>query len=322
MRIFRHYDDIPADARGAVVAIGNFDGVHRGHQALIGEARGLAREQGKLLGVVAFEPHPQEYFHPGAETFRVTPFRTKARLIAEQGADVMYALHFDAAMARMNPQDFVLDVLVKGLGIGHAVVGADFQFGKGRAGDAAVLGYMGEMEGFETTIFRPVEAEMGEKISSTRIRDALKAGRPDEAARLLGHWWTVEGRVEHGDGRGRTIGIPTANMRLEGYLKPAYGVYAVRAQYEEESTVRRFDGVANFGIRPMFRTAEPLLEVHLFDFAGDLYGRHLAVEFVRYLRGEETFDSLDVLKARMAEDCDAARRALGTATLDPQTGAC
>jgi len=318
MRIFRHYDDVPDAFKGAVVALGNFDGVHLGHQALIGEARRLAEERNAPLGVVAFEPHPQEFFRPSSESFRLTPFRTKARLIAEQGADVMYALAFDADMAGKTAQEFVMDVLVEGLGVGHVVVGVDFQFGKGRAGNTTVLSYMGEMEGFGVTVFAPVEAQGHGKISSTDIRNALKAGKPDEAASLLGHWWTIESHVIPGDQRGRKIGFPTINMKLEGCLEPAYGIYAVRARVlENDVTVAQYDGVASYGIRPMFEVSQPLLETYLFDFSGDLYGRHLAVELIAYLRPEAKYDSLDALKAQIARDCDDARKALASAPLDP-----
>ncbi len=314
MRIFRHHRDMPAAYRGAVVAIGNFDGVHLGHQALIGEAKRLANDRGTTLGVVAFEPHPQEFFRPAAESFRLTPFRTKARLIAEQGADALFALPFDAEMAAKSAQDFVLDVLVDGLGVGCVVVGADFQFGQGRSGNTTVLAYMGEMEGFGVHIFEAVLAEGHDKVSSTRIREALKAGRPQEAARLLGHWWTIEARVEHGDKRGRAIGFPTANMRIDHFLRPAFGVYAVRATIvEDEKILGRYEGVANFGIRPMFETPTPLLETYLFDFAGDLYGKHLAVELVAYLRPEAKLEHIEALKAQITADCRAARDALKNA---------
>lgn len=312
MRIFRHYRDVPDAFKDAVVAVGNFDGVHLGHQALIGEARRLAEERRASLGVLAFEPHPQEFFRPTPESFRLTPFRTKARLLADQGADVMYALAFDAEMAGKSAEDFVLEVLIDALGAGHVVVGADFQFGKGRAGNATTLAYMGEMEGLGVTIFEPIAAAGREKISSTRIRDALKAGRPEEAAKLIGHWWMVESRVEHGDKRGRTIGFPTANMRLDDFLKPAFGVYAVRARVTDEGAHDEVwhAGVANFGIRPMFQTKVPLLETFLFDYSGDLYGKHLAVELVAYLRPEAKFESLEALKAQIARDSEAARRVL------------
>jgi riboflavin kinase/FMN adenylyltransferase len=311
MRIFRHYQDIPEGFKGGVVAIGSFDGVHRGHQALMAEAKRLAGERNAIFGVLAFEPHPQEFFRPNAECFRLTPFRTKTRLIAGQGADAMFALTFDAALAAKSPQEFILEVLVDGLGAGAVVVGSDFRFGKGRAGDTAVLAYMGEMEGLGVTIFPPVEDERHGKISSSRIRTALKEGRPEEAAQLLGHFWTIESRIEHGDGRGRTIGVPTANMHVEGYLVPAFGVYAVRATVMDGDTPSgRYDGVANVGIRPMFEVARPLLETHLFDFSGDLYGKHLAVELVAYLRPEAKFSGLEELKAQIDTDAEAARKAL------------
>ena len=317
MRIFRHYQDISAAFRGAVVAIGNFDGVHLGHQALIAHTKRLAEERGAPLGIMAFEPHPQEFFHPQAESFRLTPFRTKARLLAEQGADVMFALAFDAEMATKSAQEFVLDVLVDGLGIGCVVVGNDFQFGKGRSGNVTVLSYMGEMEGFGVEIFAPVLSGNHEKISSTHIRDALKAGRPEDAAKLLGHWWSVEARVEHGDKRGRAIGFPTANMRIDDCLRPAYGVYAVRAMIlEDDQPVGHFDGVANFGVRPMFEVPTPLLETYLFDFDGDLYGKHINVAFVSYLRPEAKLDGLEALKAQIAADSNAAKAALKAAPLD------
>ena len=311
MRIFRHYNDVTGAYKGAVVAVGNFDGVHLGHQALLGEARRMAQERHVPFGVLAFEPHPQEFFRPSAESFRLTPFRAKARLIAGLGADVLYALAFDAEMAAKSAPDFVMDVLVHGLGVGAVVVGRDFQFGKGRAGNTTMLAHMGEMEGFGVTLFDPVLAQDGDKISSTEIRDALKSGKPDIAARLLGHPWAVEGRVEHGDKRGRTIGFPTANMRLVDCLQPAFGIYAVRAKvFEDDAVVSTHDGAASFGIRPMFETKIPMLETYLFDFDGDIYGKHMAVEFIAYLRPEAKLDGLEALKAQIAKDSEDARKAL------------
>ena len=313
MKIFRHIADVPEAYKGAVVAIGNFDGVHLGHQALINEAACHAAERGAPLAVLAFEPCPQEFFRPGGEPFRLTPFRAKTHLIANLGADAMYALAFDAEMAHRSAQDFVLDVLVKGLGVGCVVVGSDFRFGRGRAGDAAVLSYMGAMEGFGAVIFDHVTMGAGEKISSTGIRTALKAGKPGEAARLLGHPFVIEGRVEHGDGRGREFGFPTANMHLGGYLRPAFGIYAVRvAVLEDDKVVSRHDGVANLGIRPMYESAEPLLESYLFDFSGDLYGKHLAVDLIAYLRPEAKFAGVEALKTQIGADIAAAKAALAS----------
>jgi riboflavin kinase/FMN adenylyltransferase len=307
MRILRHYRNPPAEARGAVVALGNFDGVHRGHQALIADAKRIAHDTSAPLAVLVFEPYPREFFRPKDEPFRLTDFRTKARLLAELGVDQLIVLGFDAEMAGRLAQDFVLDVLVDELAVSHVVVGEDFRFGKGRGGDVVVLAYMGEMEGFGTTVFQAVSAGV-EKISSSQIRAALKAGRPDEAARLLGHWWSVEGHVASGDRRGRTLGYPTANLKLEHMLQPAFGVYAVRARPHGEG--KTYDGVANFGVRPMFQLPAPLMEVHLFDFSGDLYGGVLVVELIAYLRGEETFPGPEALKGQIAKDCEQARHVL------------
>ena len=308
MRIIRHYRDCPADAKGAVVALGNFDGVHLGHRALLLEARRLARELKRPFGVIVFEPNPREYFRPGGEPFRLTPFRAKARLLTELEVDVLFVLNFDAEMASMPAQDFVLDVLVNEIAVTHVVIGKDFRFGKGRGGDAAVLGYMGEMEGFGTTVFSPVFAGGTVKISSSDIRTALKAGEPEEAARLLGHWWRIEGHVAQGEKRGRELGFPTANLKLEHTLLPAYGIYAVRTHLADG---RVYDGAASFGIRPTFALESPLLEVHLFGFSGDLYGALVTVEFIAYLRPEKHFDNIEALKTQIAADCEDARRILG-----------
>lgn len=309
MQIFRHYEHLPPAAKGAAVAIGNFDGVHRGHQALIAHTKTL----GEKLGILVFEPHPQEFFKPGGERFRLTPFRAKARLLERFGADVLYALHFDASLASLTADEFVANVLVQGLGVRHIVVGEDFQFGKGRTGNVDLLKRRGAERGFGVSTFDLVGAGPEAKISSTRIREALRGGKPDEAARLLGHWWTVEGRVEQGDKRGRTIGFPTANVSLEGYLEPALGVYAVRV----ELAGKAYGGVANFGRRPTFDKKDVLLEVHVFDYAGDAYGQPIVVSFVRYLRPEMKFAGLDALKAQIATDAEAARKVLAATPQAP-----
>jgi riboflavin kinase/FMN adenylyltransferase len=312
---------VPAALRGAVVAIGNFDGVHRGHRALIAEAKVQAEARKSPLAVLTFEPHPQEFFRQlreeggltqaGPECFRLTPLRTKARLLADLGVDALFALTFDAEMAKRSPQDFVLNVLVGGLGISGVVVGHDFEFGQKRAGNLATLSYMGEMEGFSVTAFDTVSATGTEKISSTLIRQMLKQAKPEEAARLLGHPWSIEARVEHGDARGRTMGFPTANMHLGHCLAPAYGVYAVRVDIlDGDRAVGRHDGVANFGIRPMYQVNVPLMETHLFDFAGDLYGKYLSVELIQYIRPEAKFPSLDALVAQIGADAAKAREIL------------
>jgi riboflavin kinase / FMN adenylyltransferase len=309
MRILRHFRDCPPEAKGAVVALGNFDGVHLGHRALLLEAKRLANELKRPFAALIFEPYPREFFRPNDEPFRLTTFRAKAGLLSDIGVEVLFVLTFDAQMASMPAQDFVHEVLVRELAAAHVVVGKDFRFGKGRGGDVTVLGYMGEMEGFGTTVFAPVIADGSVKISSSDIRVALKAGKPDEAARLLGHWWRVEGHVAQGEKRGRGLGFPTANLKLEHTLLPAFGIYAVRAHLPDG---RALDGAASFGIRPTFALESPLLEVHLFDFSGDLYGALIAVEFIAYLRPEKKFETLDALKAQIAQDCDDAKRILST----------
>ena len=302
MQVFRHYEQVPESARGATVAIGNFDGVHVGHQALLARAKAM----GGRLGVLVFEPHPQEFFRPDAPRFRLTPFRAKARLLERYGVELLFALHFDAAFAALTADEFIERVLVKGLGVRHVIVGEDFCFGKGRQGNLALLRKRGAELGFDVTTFGLVGEGEASKISSTSIREALRDGKPDIAARLLGHPWTVEGRVEGGDRRGRTIGFPTANVSLEGYLEPALGVYAVRV----EVGGRKYGGVANFGRRPTFDKKDVLLEVHIFDFEGDIYGQPIVVSFISFLRPEMKFPGLDALKAQIARDSGAARRIL------------
>lgn len=306
MRIVRHYRSPPDAAKGAVIALGNFDGVHRGHQALIAEARRVATAAGRPLAAMVFEPYPREFFQPNAEPFRLTSFRSKAELLAAAGVDYLVVITFNAEIAGLLAQDFVMDVLVRDLAAAHVVVGEDFRFGKGRGGDATVLAYMGEMEGFGVTVVRAV-IEDGEKISSSKVRAALKAGHPEQAADLLGHWWAVQGRVAHGDARGRALGFPTANLRLPpDLLQPKFGIYAVRARHSG----RAYQAAANFGLRPMFAARAPLLEVHLLDFSGDLYGELLQVEFIAWLRGEMEFPDIEALKRQMTADCAEARKIL------------
>ncbi len=309
MRIFRH-DNVGAADRGAVVAIGNFDGVHLGHRQVIERAGARAKAAAAPHAVLTFEPHPRSVLHPDALPFRLTPFRTKSRLIEALDVDLLFTVHFDQAFAQQSAEDFVERVLVQGLGARHVVVGYDFVFGHHRRGTPALLAEEGRRLGFAVTIIDPVATPGGPVYSSTRIREHLAQGRPREAAALLGRFWEVEGRVERGDERGRTIGFPTANLRLEDYLRPAAGVYAVRAGIEAEGRVEWHDGVANFGRRPTVGGSDLRLEVHLFDFAGDLYGRHLRVELVDYLRPEQKFAGLDALKAQIAADARRAREVL------------
>ncbi len=310
MRILRHFTDVPAGARGAVAAIGNFDGVHRGHQVLIGEAGRLARAKGVPHAVMTFEPHPRSVFAPEAPPFRLTPLRTKLRHIELLGVDIAFVLHFDLDFSRKTPRQFVEEALVDGLDVRHVVVGYDFIFGHKRQGNPALLQEVAEAAGFGVTRVDPIIDRDHDTFSSTKIRDYLRSGRPDLAAALLGRDWEIDGRVEHGEQRGRDIGFPTANLDLGEYLRPAPGVYAVRAGIDQGENTVWHDGVANLGRRPTFGGDGLVLEAHLFDFDGDLYGRHLRVAFVGYVRSERRYDSIDELRAQIAADCGTARRLL------------
>ncbi|TNE62259.1 MAG: bifunctional riboflavin kinase/FAD synthetase [Alphaproteobacteria bacterium] len=309
MRLFRHINEVTTADRGSVVALGNFDGFHRGHQVVIGEAGRLAREMGLNLTVVVTEPHPVSFFAPGKPPFRLTPFRERLQLLEQFGVDQLLVLPFDKSLAAMSAQDFVQHVLLDGLGAMHVCVGYDYRFGKSRGGGTDVLAWMGEMEGFGLTVIRPVtvglEGYAGEVYSSTLVRQALQAGEARKAAALLGHWWSINGRVTEGDKRGRTIGFPTANVELGESLEPRLGVYAVRVHMEGDKKI--YQGVANVGRRPTFDKRDVRLEVHLFDFAGDIYGRHLRVELVAFLRPEQKFDGIDALKDQIARDCTVAK---------------
>lgn len=330
MIIHRHVDTLPDAARRSIVAVGNFDGVHRGHQAVIGEAVRRARQDGVPASVLTFEPHPRRFFQPDAPPFLLTRFRTKARVLARLGVDRLFVLRFDAALASRTAEQFIDSVLMHDLGARHVVVGYDFVFGKGRGGNPELLRDRLAGPGIGTTIMQPVTAPAdsaeadGEPeasiVSSTGVRDALRAGDPRSAARLLGRPFEIEERVRRGDARGRTIGFPTANLWLGDYLRPALGVYAVRVAIAEPRTgsgrtlveaASWLDGVANLGLRPTFAgLTEPRLEVHLFDYAGDLYGRRLRVALIEFLRPEQKFEGLEALKAQIARDADAARRLL------------
>ncbi|MEL7041824.1 MAG: riboflavin biosynthesis protein RibF [Pseudomonadota bacterium] len=300
MTVIAHYKDVPEAARGFSVALGNFDGVHAGHRAVLD---GAAAAEAKL-GVATFEPPPRAFFRPEDPPFRIyRPARRNARL-AELGAQAIYELPFNADMAAMTDETFARDVLKNGIGAAHVTVGFDFRFGRGRMGDAARLASLGRALGFGVTVIDKIEA-LGAKASSTAIREALIAGAPEIAADILGHDWVVDGIVEHGEKRGRTIGFPTANLHLGDLIHPRYGVYAVRARLLGETEWR--PGVANFGRTPTTGLRDPLLETYIFDFEADIYGRQLEVALVRYLRAELAFDKIDDMVAQMHRDAENAR---------------
>lgn len=293
--------------RGAILALGNFDGFHLGHQAVVGEAVRWARSEGRPAIVATFDPHPMRLFRPETPPFRLTTLDQREALFVGAGAAAMLVFHFDAELAGTSAEDFVRGLLCKRIGAAGVVTGEDFTFGKGRGGNMALLAEIGAEAGLGVRAVGPVLAG-GEVVSSTRIRDALRAGDCDTATRLLTRPFAVRGSVQHGDKVGRTIDFPTANLDMGNYLRPAYGIYAVTGRLPDG---RVLNGAANMGVRPTFDPPKELLEPHFFDFAGDLYGQEIEVAFHHYLRPEAKFDSLDALVAQMKRDCDEARRLLG-----------
>ncbi|KIT17815.1 bifunctional riboflavin kinase/FAD synthetase [Jannaschia aquimarina] len=290
--------------RGASAAIGNFDGVHLGHRHVID----LARRDGAPLGVMTFEPHPREVFAPDGPPFRLMNPAAKASRLAKIGVDVLFELDF-RTIAPLTAEAFMSEIIARDLGLSRVVVGADFRFGKGRAGDVEALQAGGAAHGFDVTVADLIEGPVGE-VSSTAIRSALTEGRPRDAAAMLGHWHRIEGPVIHGEKRGRTLGWPTANMALDGLHLPQLGVYAVLVDILSGPHAGARTGVASLGVRPMFGENRPNLETFLFDFDGDLYGAPLSVALVEFLRPEERFDGLDALIAQMERDGAAAREVL------------
>jgi riboflavin kinase/FMN adenylyltransferase len=310
MRIVRDFQFVEEMDRGASVAIGNFDGVHLGHQAVIDLARRAAPEA--PLGVLTFEPHPREFFAPDAPPFRLMGREARQSRLQKLGVERLYELAFNAALADLSPEAFSRKVISDGFGLSHVVVGGDFRFGKGRAGTAEDLVRHGAEMGFGVTV-APLLERGARTVSSTAIRTALSEGRPRDAAAMLGHWHRIEGAVISGEKRGRDLGFPTANMSIAGLHPPAFGIYAVLVDVRDGRHAGSYQGAASLGVRPMFGQNRPNLETYLFDFSGDLYGATLSVALVEYLRPEQTFDGVDGLIAQMQDDCDRARKVLVTA---------
>jgi riboflavin kinase/FMN adenylyltransferase len=330
MQRIQGYQGLAPGQRGASVALGNFDGVHRGHQALIAEAARIGGQIGAPTGVITFEPHPRRFFQSEAPPFRLTPGPEKARILASHGVVHTYELAFDAALSAMSAADFVTQVLAgggrgdnhggehRGLGIRHLVIGEDFRFGKGRTGDALMLRNMSEAHGFTVSIQHILHGQPGPhgdsgEYSSTAVRVHLEEGRCDAAAAQLDRWHTISGPVVLGDQRGRDLGYPTANLNFGERLIPRYGIYAAHVAVLEGPHAGLYDGVASIGERPTFGVNAPNFEVHLFDFDGDLYGAEISAGLVSYLRGEERFDSAEALIAQMDSDSALARIRLAEA---------
>lgn len=297
---------LPDALRGGSVAIGNFDGVHLGHQVLLGRAKDWARRHGRPALLLTFEPHPKQHFRPEEPLFRLTPAPLKARRAAASGADAMISWPFDGALAGLSAEAFCSSLLAEALGAAHVVTGEDFRFGNRRGGDVAALRRLGANLGFSAEAVPPVMSD-GHQVSSTRIRGKIAAGDIAGANALLGWEWALTATVRHGDKRGRELGYPTANLHLDPSVDLAHGIYAVRATVDGVS----HPAVASHGRRPTFDSGAPKLEVHVFDFTGDIYGREMEVSFVGYIRPEIKFDGLDALIARMDQDSAEARLLLG-----------
>ena len=297
---------VPEAFRGGIVALGNFDGFHRGHQAVVGRAVARARAEGRPALVATFDPHPMRFFRPDSPWFRLTTLEQRERLVLAAGAEAMLVFAFDADFASVNASDFVTDWLVRRIGASGVVTGEDFTFGKGRSGDIAALKLIGKANRLTVDTVAPV-LDGEAPVSSTRVREALRAGDCETAARLLTRPFAIEGEVEPGDRRGRTLGYPTANIALGNYLRPRFGVYAVRGRLHDG---RALEGVANLGVRPMFEPPRELLEPHFFGFDGDLYGQRIEVELVSFLRDERRFEDVEALKVQMDADSAEARRRL------------
>lgn len=306
-----HRQPIPDSLHGAIVALGNFDGFHLGHQAVVAEAVAWARSEGRPAIVATFDPHPVRHFAPHVPPFRLTTLDQRHELFRAAGAAAMLVFHFDGMLAGMTADSFVRDLLGSHVGAAGVVTGEDFTFGHERGGNVAVLREVGATCGVAARAVGPVKLD-GQVVSSSRIRDALKAGDCQLAARLLTRPFAIRGTVIHGDKRGRTIGYPTANLDMGMYLRPRYGIYAVSGRVLE--TGQPLAGAANLGIRPSFDPPKELLEPFFFDFSGDLYGQMIEVELRQFLRTEAKFDSMDALVAQMERDCEEARKALSAAT--------
>ena len=308
MRWLDHRETVPAPLRGAIIALGNFDGFHLGHQAVAKEAIDWARREGRPAIIATFDPHPVRFFKPDVRPFRLTTLEQRQELYLDAGATAMLVFHFDGALAGTSAEDFITEILLDRLGAHGVVSGEDFTFGQGAKGDVSLLQGFGAEHGLASRTVGAV-IDDGRAISSSRVREALRQGDPQEAARLLTRPFAVRGVVQHGDKRGREIGYPTANLTLETYLRPKYGIYAVRGRIL--ATGQELKGAANVGMRPQFEPPKELLEPYFFDFSGDLYGQEIEVAFHHFLRGEAKFDTLDALTEQMARDCDEARRLLG-----------
>ena len=310
MRIIQEFVDIPEACKGAAIALGNFDGVHKGHQVVIGKIMKISNSLNIPSAVMTFEPHPRRFFQPNAPLFEMTPTCAKSRCIEALGVDIHYVIPFNKKFSSLNAQDFIEKVLVTGLRVRHVAAGYDFVFGKGREGDVEYLKKSGETYGFDVTVVPAVKTDNCNTYSSTVIREHISEGRPLKAAEHLGHVWEIEGKVVAGDQRGRQIGFPTANVDPGVSIIPKLGVYAVWAGVPKGLVIKWYKAVVNVGRRPTFDGEGITIEAHLFDFTGDLYDKVLRVAFIDFIRPEMKFDGLESIKTQILEDCIAAQEIL------------
>jgi len=307
MRWLDHRETVPDALRGPIIALGNFDGFHKGHQTVAGEAISWAHAEGRPSIIATFDPHPVRFFKPDVPPFRLTTLEQRQELYLAAGATAMLVFHFDSELAGTSAEDFITEILIDRFGAHGVVTGGDFTFGQGAKGNVELLRSFGGANGLQSRVVDVVEDD-SETVSSSRIREALRDGDPQLAAKLLTRPFAIRGIVEHGDKRGRELGYPTANLVIDNYLRPKYGIYAVTGRIL--STGEMLEGAASVGIRPQFEPPKELLEPYFFDFSGDLYGQEIEVAFHHFLRGEAKFDSLDELTAQMEKDCAEAKRLL------------
>ena len=310
MRIYKHYIELPEEFRNSSIAIGNFDGMHQGHCKVISRAGIFAHERGVPWGVLTFEPHPREIFDIDKPLFRLTPFDMKARQIEAMGVEFLVVIHFDTEFAKITAEEFVDQVIVQGFEASYVVSGFNFAFGHKRAGNTSFLQMKGEQFGFGTTGIKQVLDDTGEIISSTRIRKFLLDGNPRAAGNLLGRNYEIEGIVSQGDQRGRKIGFPTANIKLDDHMRIANGVYAIKARIDRGPDTVWHDGVANLGYRPTFNGSQCVLETHLFDFDEDIYDAYLRVALIDFIRPEQKFDGVEGLTVQIKKDISQSKSIL------------
>lgn len=309
MKIFRDLSEVPAGYKNAVITLGNFDGLHLGHRAIIDKAGNIAKANNYPLALMTFEPHPREFFaREGAAGIRIYNLRSKLAIIKSLGVECVFLMRFNNSLTGLSAHDFVRNILVDGLSARHVITGENFYFGKNRGGDKELMAQEAKRLGFDYTACQQVTAANGESISSSAIRELLGQGNMKKTAALLNRPYHINGRVERGESRGRTIGFPTANIALDKLFLPRYGVYAVQVRIDGQE--KTYNGVANLGIKPTFGVHAPLLELHLFDTSQDLYGKRMCVEFIDFIRGEQKFASLADLKSQIANDAEKAKEIL------------